>query len=167
MLCCEICGCRIYGNSQKIIIDGVTLITCQRCAKAGMPPYSTYKQERKKFFEKMLSKNTKFIMTRTKLDESRYDVVEDYAMRIKSKREELGLTTEILARQINEKESVIKRLESGKFKPDIHLAKKLERALKITLLMPQEQITSDAKYEQLYVNQSITLGDVVELKKRK
>ncbi|MEM1544949.1 MAG: multiprotein bridging factor aMBF1 [Candidatus Methanomethylicia archaeon] len=164
MLCCEICGCRIHGNSQKIMIDGATLIACQRCAKTGVP-YSTHKQERKEFSEKILSKNTKSIMTKTRLYENRYDIAEDYAIRIKSKREELGLTTEILARQINEKESVIKRLESGKLKPDIHLAKKLERALRITLLIPQEQVAIDAKYEELHVNQSITLGDIVELKK--
>jgi putative transcription factor len=166
MLCCEICGCRIYNNSQKIIIDGAVLIVCQRCAKTKTS-YSAYKQEKRELPRKMLGRNTKSIVTKTKLDEDRYDVVEDYAARIKSKREELGLTTEILARQINEKESVIKRIESGRFKPDIHLAKKLEKALKITLLIPQEQIASKMEYEKLYIDQSITLGDIVELKENK
>jgi len=166
MLCCEICGCKIYSNSQKIIIDGAVLIVCQRCAKTKIP-YSARKQEKREFPRKMLDKSTKPITTKTKLDEYRYDIVEDYAMRIKSKREELGLTTEILARQVNEKESVIKRLENGKFKPDIHLARKLEKVLKITLLIPQEQITNEVEYERLHVNQNITLGDVVELKENK
>ncbi|RLG73489.1 MAG: TIGR00270 family protein, partial [Thermoprotei archaeon] len=62
-----------------------------------------------------------------------------------------------------EKETVIKRIESGKLKPTIELAKKLERILKITLLEPivSEYIT------RLSPKENLTLGDIVVLRKKK
>jgi putative transcription factor len=64
------------------------------------------------------------------------ELKEDYYKVIKQAREKLGLSQEALGRKINEKPSVIKLLESGKLKPDNMLARKLEHALKVQLLVP-------------------------------
>lgn len=162
---CEICGCKIQGNSQKIMIEGTALIVCQNCANVKAS-YSIHKQKNEKIFKRTLNKKVEPVIKKTELDKNKYDIVEDYSIRIKSKREELGLTIEVLAKQVNEKESVIRKLESGKLRPDIYLAKKLEKALKIVLLAPQEQIASELWNEGFHNNQNITLGDVVELRKR-
>jgi len=62
----------------------------------------------------------------------------DYNKMIKQAREKLGLSQEQLGHKINEKPSVIKLLESGKLKPDDLLARKIEHALKLRLLIPPE-----------------------------
>ncbi len=61
-------------------------------------------------------------------------IVPDYASIIRKARESLGLTQEQLGRLINEKPSVIRRIESGAMVPTPVIARKLERALKIRLI---------------------------------
>ena len=67
------------------------------------------------------------------------DLVEDFGERVKNARRRLGLTQEDLARQLNEKLTVIRKIEAGEFKPPIELARKLERFLKIRLLEPIDE----------------------------
>lgn len=97
------------------------------------------------------------------LDE--YEVVPDYADRVRQARERLGLTQKALADMVKESENTIKRIESGRLVPTIALARKLESVLSIKLLEPvvdsaQAQLPNPAKMKEL------TLGDVVSLKKR-
>lgn len=68
------------------------------------------------------------------------EVVEDYPQRIRRAREALGLSQEDLARKINEKKSIIAKLESGHMYPPDKLVKKLEKALGIELM---EEVPSD------------------------
>jgi len=94
-----------------------------------------------------------------------YEVVEDFAERIKEAREAMGLTRELLARLVGEKESTIRRIESGTLIPNLDLARKLERALKIVLVVESplygyEESSKEERYE-------LTLGDIVKIKKRK
>jgi len=63
----------------------------------------------------------------------------DYSKVIRDARAKSGLSQEQLGRKINEKPSVIKLLESGKLKPDDHLARKIEHFLKITILTPPDE----------------------------
>ena len=62
----------------------------------------------------------------------------DFNLLIKSAREKMGLSQEELGRKINEKLSLIKHLESGTLKPNDVLTRKVERFLKIQLLVPEE-----------------------------
>ncbi len=62
----------------------------------------------------------------------------DYAAVIKRSREHLGLSQQDLGGKINEKPSVISQVESGKFRPDDFLIKRLSRFFKIELFVPPE-----------------------------
>lgn len=62
----------------------------------------------------------------------------DFNILIKSAREKMGLSQEELGRKINEKPSLIKHLETGTLKPNDVLTRKVERFLKIQLLVPDE-----------------------------
>gem|GEM_PF-25772 len=64
----------------------------------------------------------------------------DYSRVIKEARERLGLSQEELGRKINEKTSVISHLETGAMKPSDALARKIEHALKVKLLVPSEEV---------------------------
>ena len=67
------------------------------------------------------------------------ELVEDFGELVKRARIKLGLTQQDLAAQLNEKITVIKKIEAGQFRPSIQLARKLEKFLKIRLLVPVEE----------------------------
>jgi putative transcription factor len=62
------------------------------------------------------------------------EIVDGYAALVRKNREKKGLTQDQLGEKINEKGSVISRIESGHMEPDIKVAKKLERFFSISLL---------------------------------
>jgi putative transcription factor len=89
-------------------------------------------------------------------------IVANYSKIIKSAREKTGLKQEELAKKIAEKESVIHKLESGIMKPDIPLARKLEKFLRITLVESVE--VSDDVEEKRSSSEGLTLGDLIRIK---
>jgi putative transcription factor len=89
------------------------------------------------------------------------DVVDDYAKRVKLAREKLGLKQEEFAKRIQEKESVVHNIESGRFKPTLELARKLERFLKVQLVERYEDKREPAASKS---SEGLTIGDLLELK---
>ena len=105
-----------------------------------------------------------------RIPELRYEVVEDYPRRIREARERLGFTRELLARLVGEKESVIRRIEEGTLEPTVELARKLEKVLKIKLLVPASEVVEDLELEYESERpelEELTLGDIVEIRERK
>jgi putative transcription factor len=90
------------------------------------------------------------------------EVVQDYDDRIRSARESEGLTQEELADQLNEKASLIRKLERGDVLPSDSIQRKLERALSIDLSMGGS--SDDAEWSGGSSTGGTTLGDVVKRK---
>jgi putative transcription factor len=126
---CEVCGNSITGKIFLIQIEGAVFRVCSSCSKLGSPVRE--KKDVKPAIQMPRPSNQL-------LKEPELELRYDYNKIIKQGREKLGLSQEQLGRKINEKPSVIKLLESGKLKPDDLLAKKIEHALKIKLLIPPE-----------------------------
>ncbi len=88
------------------------------------------------------------------------EIATDYDDQIRSARESRGLSQEELADDLNEKASLIRKLERGDTLPTDDVQRKLERALDISLVegkdVDEEWETTDAG--------SMTLGDVVKRK---
>lgn len=128
MATCEICG-KTVNRTKKIKIDRVVLEVCDQCAVYGEPvedtavPTSTAVQTQRIFSQKKPEK----------IIEEEYVLVDDYPERVRKARQQLGLEQKDLARMINEKQSVISKIESGSFQPDDTIVKKLEKTLKISL----------------------------------
>lgn len=128
MATCEICG-KTVNRTKKIKIDRVVLEVCDQCAVYGEPvedttvPTSTAVQTQRIFSQKKPEK----------IIEEEYILVDDYPERVRKARQQLGLEQKDLARMINEKQSVISKIESGSFQPDDTIVKKLEKTLKISL----------------------------------
>jgi len=61
------------------------------------------------------------------------DLAPDWGKRIRVAREHLGWTPEDLAKKLNEKKSVILKLEGGGFRPPDAIIRKIEHQLKIRL----------------------------------
>ena len=91
--------------------------------------------------------------------------MEDYDVRVRQAREKLGLTHEELGKKINEKVSVLKKIETRKIKPDDKLAAKLEHALRIKLLVPASEDKVPAVTVSKQSNRPLTLGDIIRLEK--
>jgi putative transcription factor len=86
----------------------------------------------------------------------------DYDERIRAAREQRGLSQEDLAKELNEKASLIRKLEHGDMLPSDDVQTKLERKLGISLADASGE--GDTEWESDSEAGSYTLGDVVERK---
>ncbi len=94
----------------------------------------------------------------------RYELVEDFAQRIRSARERLGWSISTLAEKVKESTSTIRRIESGKLRPTIDLARRLEEILGIKLLVPV--VEEEASAEAMRTSKYVTLGEIVAIKNK-
>jgi len=99
--------------------------------------------------------------------ETKYEPIEvivlNYGQLIKEKREKMGLNQEEFSAKMNEKESLIHKIEAGKHEPTIELARKLENFLNIKLIeTSEEESVMPAKRSG-----PVTIGDVISIKTRK
>jgi len=145
MVNCELCG--NSGNLVKAIIEGSLLNVCENCAKFG-----------KAIVIKQVSLPTKPIKQKT--TELINIINPDYPKLIKESREKLGLKQEDLAKKIDEKLSVIHKLETGQLQPTILLAKKLEKTLNINLI----EVYQETHEELNLKDKGLTIGDLINLK---
>ncbi len=90
-------------------------------------------------------------------------LIDDYGEVIKQARKAKGLSLEEFAQLINEKASLIQKLEKSEFNPPENLVVKIERKLEISL---KEEAAAPI-YTGTTTKKETTLGDVVKLKKKK
>jgi putative transcription factor len=162
---CEVCGGKIRGTPYKAVIEGAKLTVCSECVKLGSIFWESKSEPRLKKVAKRLPQPMYAAKKKPiKLGET-LEVVEDFGLRVKRARENLGLSQEDLGRKLNEKVSVLRKIESGKMTPDHRLAEKLEHALKIKLLVPFTEPRVSAKIVSR--PPEVTLGDIINVKKGK
>ena len=126
---CEICGNKII-DIRTIRIDTGILRVCNSCSRLGKQMSSNLNSNKSRIVRD--KKNS--------LDNFAYDdeLVVNYGNIIRQSREKKGLSHEALGLQINEKASILKKLESQKLQPPDQLTKKLERFLNVKLLRKNE-----------------------------
>ncbi|OYR54382.1 multiprotein bridging factor aMBF1 [Halorubrum halodurans] len=88
------------------------------------------------------------------------EIATDYDDRIRNARESKGVSQEELADDLNEKASLIRKLERGDTLPTDEVQRKLERALDVSLVEGEDV---DADWESNDAG-TMTLGDVVKRK---
>ncbi len=164
-MACEICGKKISGLSNRIIIDGAKLIVCPKCACFSSSNWNINKKSQlatKKVSSKTSIRRSKPVHGGVN---EKLELVEDYGQRIRKVREKMNLSQKDLGKMIQEKASVLQKLEIGKMVPDDKLAKKLEKSLKINLLgPPSSPIVAKGLLTQKPFD--LTLGDIVRFKKK-
>lgn len=155
------------------MIEEAKLTVCSECSKHGTPvweeskPASTLQPKPKTALMHVKPrqlKNRDVGKTR-EIVEASLELVEDFDVKVRQAREKMGLTHEDLGRKINEKVSVLRKIETRKIKPDDKIAAKLERALKIKLLMPAPEEKTSRTVFSKPSSSGITLGDLMKLKK--
>lgn len=140
----------------RAVIEGTQLKVCGECGKFGrvIDQIRAPEKENKKKIEKQIEEELEIIE----------GVVPDYSKKVKDARESLGLKQEALAKKINEKESVIHKIETGHYEPNLALAKKIEKFLNITLIEEQE-IEKVKEASNPSSSGSLTIGDLLKVKK--
>jgi putative transcription factor len=88
-------------------------------------------------------------------------LAQDYDDRLREAREGTGLSQADLAKELNEKASLIRKLERGEMLPSNRVQKKLERRFDIDLT---EEGAEDTEWEGGASTGSYTFGDVVKRK---
>ena len=161
---CPICGSIIWGKGQKVLLEGAKITVCNICAKNGQkiyekPVYSQSERYRKKTIlqKKDYSKRKEMIEK---------EIVDDYARIIRNVRTKYNLTQEQFAQKINEKPSLLRRIEAQKVKPTIKLAQKLEKVYGIKLVKESDEIeVNTTRFMKKSTGSS--LGDIAFIKKKK
>ncbi len=142
---CEICGDET--SLTKTIIEEVEMDVCEKCSSLG---------------KKLLPDRPLVKIKTVKKDGSLEAVVDDYAGLIRKAREQAGFTQKELALKINEKESIIHKLETGQFMPSLKLARKIGNFLSIQLIKKtglEKEFASKKWSEGL-----MTVGDLFKFK---
>ncbi len=155
MVNCEICG--KDTALLKAVIEGVEVEVCRDCARFGIIRQKPVSSRAERYDGRAAGRQGF-----QRPSEPILTIARDYAVRIKRRREHLGLTQAELAKKLAERESVISGLESGTMEPGIDLAQKIERALSIKLIEAEEQKGLSIAIQQR--SAGMTLGDLIKRK---
>ena len=134
---CEKCG-RRARNLNPVKIEGAEMFVCVDCTKYGVKVV-IQKEPISSVPRSGVSHQPGTYQKKDALDAPIMVLTEDYPKRIQRAREGQGLSREGLGRKINEKVSVISKLENGDMHPSDALIKKLEKALEIRLKERMEE----------------------------
>ncbi len=185
---CEMCGNFAGPDLSECEVDGVKMFVCPKCTRFG----SKVSEKKQAFVDDSEESEVTFVRsspggkgpsvshvkvktgtTHTPVrprQRSRRDIlqsdrvlVDDYGEVVKQARKAKGLSLEQFAQMINEKASLIQKLEKSEFNPPESLIVKIERKLDISL---KEEAAAPI-FTGSTSAKDTTLGDVVKLKKKK
>lgn len=149
---CEICGKEIKAPGYRIVVEGTELRVCAYCKR-----YGSESAQAQGSVKRVVLKKKK---PQTKI-EFKDELVENFNQIIRAERERRGWSQEQLAKKIQEKESIIKKIENAEITPEPEIVEKLEKLFGIKLRESIPEVKAQ-KTQQL----TTTLGDIVTIKKR-
>ncbi|WP_277555538.1 multiprotein bridging factor aMBF1 [Halobaculum limi] len=169
---CEMCGAE-KASLTTTKVEGAELELCDSCADFGTEvrtessssastKYSTSSSSSSGSSgssDSSSSSSSSSSRRRRDMFDDMETVTADYDARIRQARESTGMSQEELAQDINEKASVIRKLERGDILPSDDVQKKLEKKLGISLVEGED--VDDADWESSSSG-GMTLGDVVK-----
>lgn len=180
MVQCEMCGTET-SSPKTVKIEGAELDVCDSCSEFGTEVRTAGSSESSTKYSTSSSSGTSGTSSasgsastgssgsggsgrgrRRDMFDELDELATDYDERIRSARESAGLSQEDLAKQLNEKASLIRKLERGDVLPSDEVQRKLERELGISL--SGEVGEEDAEWEGGSSTGEYTLGDVVTRK---
>ena len=91
------------------------------------------------------------------------EIATDYDTQVRQARESRGLSQQDLANELNEKTSLIRKIERGDVLPSDSVRKKLERELKVSLTEGSSSEDDESEWSS-GSSTTTTLGDVVKRK---
>jgi len=161
---CELCG-KDVTFAKKVTIEGVTLDVCSECAKFGIEAKKPTKKE-EPAAKPIITQRLEIRERRGKprdIYESgmREELTDDYAARIRDARSKRGMSQKDLAMKLNEKLTVLSKVEAGDMRPDDKLVAKLEKELGIKLKEKPAEVLAGKEGPKA----SLTLADLIKMQK--
>ena len=158
------CGKEV-ASLLPVRIEGTILSVCRDCARFGDNVKAGGKQGttvEPSLIQVRLQNRERRMKTKDVYEggEESFEMALDYPKRIKEAREKMGWKQEELAAKMNERESIIHKLESGTMHPDDALIRKVEKTLDIKI---KEKVTI-AAVEKSTGKKGMTLEDFIKKK---
>ena len=139
---CEMCGKDVSGLTPTRV-EGTILQLCADCAKFGQAVVRVgpaipaahgadevyLEPQRAAVYRPRRSTEERDVFA----DMPEMELSPDWYRRIRQAREHLGWTPEEFGKRLNEKKSLVLKVEAGSFRPSDAILKKIERLLKIRL----------------------------------
>lgn len=119
---CELCG-RKTEAVNIVEVESVEFRVCQKCTEG-----------KKLVYKHQLHDNARHRNPEIVKKEPEYLLVQNYGEKIRKAREKLDLPLKVVAEMLNEKHSLLLRVEEERTKPTPVLLKKLERFLGVSLV---------------------------------
>ncbi|MFH1229072.1 MAG: multiprotein-bridging factor 1 family protein [Candidatus Aenigmatarchaeota archaeon] len=138
---CELCGSK--NATRKTKIDSVILATCEQCTSFGQ-----------ELARVELSSANKIIP----ILETGGVIVPNFNELIRKARSDKGLTQEDAAKMLNEKSSILKRIEDG-WEPPTATIKKLEKFFGLRLIEEQKE----ENVKRASGKSTLTIGDIADV----
>lgn len=159
---CELCGADV-SRTKAVSIESTVLMVCPNCARfgteVGTPPVRP-KGKPPVISDRLEARKRRMTPRDVFSQAGEEDLALDYAERIRKAREANGWKQTELAARINERATVIAKVESGGMIPTEDLIRRLERALDIRL---KEKVPPPAARKAGARSEGLTLGDLIEL----
>jgi putative transcription factor len=163
LMICEMCGKNVTFL-RKVTIEGVSLEVCTECARFGVEAKKEVPKETapKPIIAQRLEVREKRGRPHDVLEKmEKDDIVEDYGARIRVARERAGMTQKELAMKINERVTILSKIEANQMRPDEKVIKKLQKELGIVL----KEKVPDIVASKESARQPLTLADMIKMKK--
>ena len=179
MVQCEMCGAET-SSPKTIKVEGAKLDVCSSCTDFGTEvkdtsssststKYSTDSSSSASGGGGQSTSSTSSASSggssqrRSDMFDDMDELATDYDDRVRNARENEGLSQSELANELNEKASLIRKIERGDTLPSDRVQSKLENFLEITL-SAQGSSGEDSEWSGGSSTGSYTLGDVVKRK---
>ncbi len=147
---CEMCG-QPTSNPMKVLVEGTIMTLCPSCASKVK---GKVVRDEGKIVKRSIKKKGGDMI-------DRYEIVEDYAKRIREARERLGMTRKELGIAVKEREVTIAKIERGELRPNLELARRLEKVLGIKLIVTEEEEYLSFTNVR---NRGLTLGEIAVIR---
>ena len=175
MVQCEMCGTET-PSPKTVKVEGAELDVCDQCADFGTEVTTVDSSSTSTKYSTSSSSSSSSSSSggssttaggggggsrRSDMFDRMDDIVQDYGDRIRDARESRGMSQADLADELNEKASLIRKLERGETLPSDDVQRELEGFLDVDLTGGS---VDDTEWEADTDAGTRTLGDVVERK---
>ena len=156
---CDLCGKQ--GELFKAKVEESVLTVCKNCSKYGkvLGYAASFAQK-----GSQPTKSTMQAAQKPVINEPEEFILANYSELIRTKRQQLKLNQEDFAKLLNEKLSILHKIETSNFEMNIDQAKKFEKILHIKLVEVFKE--PDMKIQE-QKKQGFTLGDFIKIKEKK
>lgn len=147
---CEMCGKDVVATA-RVRVEGTVLALCTECARFGQPldpPPMAAPPPEGPTRSRPSAPATRGPTGPRRLEErdlyqeiGELELAPDWGKRVRAAREALAWTPEELGKRLNEKKSVVLKIETGSIHPPDSLVRKLEHLLKVRLRAAPEPAT--------------------------